>query len=282
MANFPIGIISDCFRLPLRQGIQRAAELGAQGVQIYAVAGDMAPENLNPAQRADLLRFIKDQGLRVSALCGDLGGHGFAVAEDNALRVERSKRILDLALDMECPVVTTHIGVLPAQGPDHPRWKVMADACAPLAEYGDQVGARFAVETGPEPAARLKLFLDGLGSKGVGVNMDPANLVMVVADDPAQAVRTLGSYIVHTHAKDGVMVKQGDPEAIYAGFAGMGDVSYDDFFREVPLGKGQVNWQQYLQALRDIGYTGFLTIEREVGADPAKDIAEAVAFLKAL
>lgn len=282
MANFPIGIMSDCFRLPLRQGIERAAQLGAQGVQIYAVAGDMAPENLSAAQRADLLRYIKSLGLKVSALCGDLGGHGFAVPEDNARRVERSKRILDLALDMECPVVTTHIGVLPEQGPEHPRWQVMAEACAQLAAYGDQVGARFAVETGPEPAERLKRFLDSLGSKGVGVNMDPANLVMVIGEDPAQSVRTLGDYIVHTHAKDGVMVRRGDAEAIYAGFAGMGDLSYDDFFREVPLGQGHVNWLSYLQALRDIGYTGFLTIEREVGQDPAKDIAEAVAFLKNL
>jgi sugar phosphate isomerase/epimerase len=281
MANFPIGIISDCFRLPLRQGIAKAAELGAQGVQIYAVDGEMAPENLSALQRKDLLHYIKDLGLRISALCGDLGGHGFAVAEDNARRVERSKLILDLALDMECTVVTTHIGVVPEQQ-NNPRWAVMAKACAELARYGDEVGARFAVETGPEPAERLKRFLDSLGSKGVGVNMDPANLVMVCGDDPVQAVKTLAPYIVHTHAKDGVMVQKGDAEAIYAGFAGMGDVSYDDFFREVPLGQGQVNWKAYLGALREIGYNGFLTIEREVGADPAKDIAIAVEFLKNL
>ena len=194
MATFPIGIMSDCFRLPLRQGIERAAQLGAQGVQIYAVAGDMAPENLSAGQRADLLRFIKGLGLKASALCGDLGGHGFSVAEDNDNRVERSKRILDLAIDLECTAVTTHIGVLPEQGPAHPRWKIMAEACAKLAEYGDKVGARFAVETGPEPATRLKAFLDSLGSRGVGVNLDPANLVMVVVDDPAQAVRTLGEF----------------------------------------------------------------------------------------
>lgn len=51
-------------------------------------------------------------------------------------------------------------------------------------------------------------------------------------------------------------------------------------FREVPLGEGGVNWNAYLQALKDIGYTGYLTIEREVKANPEADIKLAVDFLK--
>lgn len=72
------------------------------------------------------------------------------------------------------------------------------EACNQLAEYAHKQGAWFAIETGPEPAVRLRKFLDSLDSKGVGVNLDPANLVMVTGDDPVAAVRVLAPYIVHT------------------------------------------------------------------------------------
>ena len=111
--------------------------------------------------------------------------------------------------------------------------------------------------------------------------MDPANLVMVTGDDPATAVRTLGKYIVHTHAKDGIMIQKTDPQIIYDFFAegGIGDLRLGDYFLETPLGQGSVDFTAYLQALRDIGYKGYLTIEREVGNDPAGDIMLAIGFL---
>ncbi|MGI5877722.1 MAG: sugar phosphate isomerase/epimerase family protein [Christensenellales bacterium] len=284
MKHFSIGVISDSFRLGLREGIRKAAQVGAQGVQIYAVSGEMAPDNLSKSARRELRDFIADLGLAVSALCGDPGGHGFAVAQDNPERIELSKKILDLALDLGTKVVTTHIGVVPTDGPSHPRWGVMADACDQLGRYADSVGAYFAVETGPEPAERLRRFLDGLGSRGVRVNFDPANLHMVIGEDIPAAVRTLAPYIVHTHAKDGDRYKACDPERIYRMFAqdGIEGIQVHDYFMEKPLGKGQIDWPAYLSALREIGYTGYLTIEREVGPDPETDIREAVAFLQGL
>ena len=110
-----------------------------------------------------------------------------------------------------------------------------------LAAYADSIGSVFAAETGTEKAPVLKAFLDSLGAKGLRVNFDPANLVMVAGDDPVKAVYVLRDYIVHTHAKDGI---------------------------------------KYLGALNDIGYKGYLTIEREVGDNPADDIGMAVDFLK--
>lgn len=275
-----IGIISDSFRLPLHEGLKKAAQLGANGVQIYAVSGEMAPENLNAQQRKDLKTYIADLGLEISALCGDMGGKAFTVEADNAYKVERSCRIMDLALDLGCHVVTTHIGVVPAEA-NHPRYTVMQKACRAMGEYGDKVGCKFAIETGPEKAKTLKAFLDSLGCKGMAVNLDPANLTMVSGDDAVQAVYTLAPYIVHTHAKDGRMVAYHDPEIVYASFEDNTiGLTADDCFLELPLGKGDVDWPNYIKALKEIGYDGYLTIEREVGADPARDIAEAVTFLK--
>lgn len=281
MGAFKIGVMVDSFRIGFKDAIKKARDVGANGIQVYATSGEMAPENLSANRRKEILDMVKSSGLVISALCGDLGGHGFAVREDNTWKIEKSKRIMDLARDLETDVITTHIGVIP-QDPGHPRRKIMQEACERLAEYGDNVGARFAIETGPETAATLKGFLDSLHSKGVAVNLDPANLVMVTGDDPVAAVHTLKDYIVHTHAKDGIMLKKTDPERVYNFFAdgGIEDLHLEDYFREVPLGEGKVDFDRYLNALRCIGYNGFLTIEREVGDDPERDIRAAVEFLK--
>jgi sugar phosphate isomerase/epimerase len=284
MKRFQIGVMTDSFRLPLREGIVKAREAGAEGIQIYTVSGEAAPENLSGAARKELLAFIRSQGLTVSALCGDLGGHGFEREEENPARVERSKAIIDLALDLECTVVTTHIGVIPSE-PDHPRRRVMAEACRSLGIYAKAAGAAFAVETGPEPSAVLRGFIDSLDcGGGIGVNFDPANLVMVIGEDPAEAVNILAPYIVHTHAKDGRMIKKTDPKVLYDFFAegGIGDLRLEEHFIETPLGEGGVDFPRYLDALEKAGFSGFLTVEREVGSDPAKDIRAAVAYLKTL
>ena len=277
MYQFPIGIIIDSFRTDPHTAVLKAAKLGAAGIQVYATRGEMSPENLSPAQRRDFLDFVKSNGLVISALCGDLGC-GFFRPEKNPALIEKSKRILDLAKDLETDVVTTHIGVVPAEK-THPRYQIMLDACGELAAYADSIGAHFAVETGPETSLTLKKFLDELHSTGVAVNLDPANLVMVTGDDPVQAVYNLKDYIVHTHAKDGVKLYDRDPELIY-GVKEDNALVTAPSFEEVPLGQGSVPFGPYLAALEEIGYRGFLTIEREVGDDPARDIGTAISFLR--
>ncbi len=277
-----IGVMVDSLQLGVREGIRKARALGAEGIQLYAVQGPMAPENLNGPQRKDLLSFIRDEGMVVTAICGDPGGHGFADPTLNPARIERSKRIMELAVELGSSVVTTHIGVIPAS-PDHPRYGILQAACAELGQFGDSIGARFAIETGPETAPVLKRFIDSLSSGGVGVNLDPANFVMVTGQDPVEAVGILKPYIVHTHAKDGRMFRKTDPEIIYGFFAdgGIEDLRMEDYFLETPLGEGQVDFPAYLGALRNIGFDGWLTIERETGKDPATDIGMAIRFLQA-
>ncbi|UUZ96345.1 sugar phosphate isomerase/epimerase [Paenibacillus sp. P25] len=282
-----IGVIADSFRLGLREGLAKSREVGADGVQIYAVKGEMAPENLSPQARSELRRYIESLGLEISALCGDLGGHGFQDKDANPAKIEKSKRILDLAVELGTNVVTTHIGVVP-QDPGDPVYAEMQRACEELADYATRMNAYFAIETGPETAAHLKAFLDTLGGKGVSVNFDPANLVMVTGDDPAAGVRLLKDYIVHTHVKDGIRYLELDPREVY------GSVGYEKMsreaiarlspegriYREVPLGEGKVDFDAYFAALQEIGYKGYLTIEREAGSDPAADIRQAVEFIR--
>ena len=276
MYPFSIGVILDSFRTDLTTALDKAAAVGATGLQVYATSGAFSPESLSPQKRREFLDMCKSRGLTISALCGDLG-QGFANPEKNPELIERSKRMLDLAKDLETDVVTTHIGVVPADT-DCDTFRIMQDACGQLAAYADSLRAHFAIETGPELSAVLKTFLDTLHSTGVAVNLDPANLVMVAGDDPVKAVHNLKEYIVHTHAKDGRMLRRVNPETIYNGTLDFAEAP----FIELPLGQGDVDFPAYLSALNDIGYTGYLTIEREVGDDPEGDIRLAVNFLQSL
>lgn len=278
MYQFPIGAILESFRLPIEKAVPAAAALGVQGLQAYARHGRLCNTEMDASRRRDFLHRVKDSGMVFSALCGDLG-KGFGNPELNPELIQESKRIMDIAMEMETNIVTTHIGVVPTN-PDHPRYKIMQDACGALAEYADSLGAHFAIETGPEPAKTLKGFLDGLHSRGVAVNLDPANLVMVVGDDPVEAAHTLRDYIVHTHAKDGKMLFRLDPEIVYGVRPRGPEVVESESFIELPLGEGAVPFEEYLEQLDRDGYRGFLTIEREVGENPAHDIATAVDFLK--
>jgi sugar phosphate isomerase/epimerase len=165
----------------------------------------------------------------------------------------------------------------------------MKEACTTIGAYAAERGVTIAIETGPEKVERLKAFVDvcntGPGSGGIGINYDPANLVMVTNDDEVAGVRIGGRSIVHTHAKDGRMNHYAGPEEVYALFA-MGGIEaiskVSEWFTETPLGKGSVRWLPYLKALKETGYDGYLTIEREVKDNAAEDIRAAVEFLKEL
>jgi sugar phosphate isomerase/epimerase len=282
--DFKIGVMVESFRLSLKDSLAAAKKIGASGIQLYATMGETHFTKLKGAALSDLKNMLADNGLEVAAVCGDFGGHGFQMKEENAKKIEDSKRVVDLARELNSTVITTHIGVVPADK-SHPRYKIMQDACHELGSYAQKAGAWFAIETGPEPAAVLRNFLDGIGLPGgMGVNFDPANLVMVCKENIPQAVRTLAPYIRHTHAKDGINLKPVEAEMLYGSFAGDVYDNYDagSYIKEVPLGQGGVNFPTYLDELAKTGYKGYLTIEREVGENPYADIEMAVNFLKGL
>lgn len=275
-----IGVLIESFKTDFSIAVEQASRLGVQGIQAYADT-----ENIHAGMSSRRIKELKEMvfgaGLHFSALCGDFGCRMFYRPDECREMIEKEKRILELAKEFGTDIVTTHIGVIP-QEKNCVQYESMFRVCRELAEFADSIQGHFAVETGPEPSARLKLFLDELHSRGVGVNLDPANLIMAAGDDPVQAVYNLKEYIVHTHAKDGIRLRDADTRRIYAAEYFNLPAETDDCYREMPLGEGGVDWTAYIGALKDIGFDGYLTIEREVGEDPSKDIGMAAAFLKKL
>jgi len=257
MARLKIGVMAESFRLGVRAGIEKAAEIGADGFQVYVTGGEMAPENMTRSARREFKKFVADKGLEISALCVELGGYADRVALDE--RIERTKRMIDLGVDLDVPIHSSHIGRIP-DDPSAGERRSINEALVAIGTYAAQHGCCLACETGPEDTALMHDFLASVGSEGVRVNFDPANLVMN-GFDPVRGVYELADFIVHTHAKDGVRRDDGSKE-------------------EVPLGEGQVPWDRYIEALREIGYDGFFTIEREAGDAPVEDVVAAKHFLE--
>ena len=261
--RWKIGAVIESLGLNPRDGIVKARELGVDGFQIYVTRGEMYPDNLSSQQRKEFVRFVDDQGLEISALCADFDWiRGFTDAEFNKTNVPRIKKCIDLACDLGTRIVTMHIGYLPAETSD-PIYQEALRTSIDLAQYAESCGRVLCTETGPESPASLLKFLEQVPSKGIGVNYDPANLVMCGPFDHIGGVAVLKDYIHHTHAKDGVCLGEGA-------------------YCELPLGEGGVVFPYYLAALDAAGYDGYLTIERESGADRLGDVTRAVRFLRDL
>jgi sugar phosphate isomerase/epimerase len=246
---FKIGTLADWFGKGVLEGIRESRRCGAGGVQLYAW-NEFDPRTVKP----EMVRAVRDVAgeceQQVTALCGELGGHGLEIAADNPQKIDYLKRVVDLALELDCGIVTTHIGVIPADEKSE-KHAVLRKACVEIGSYAASLGAAVAIETGPEPVARLKAFVDacnkeaGLGTegRGIAINYDPANLVMVTGDDEVEGVRRAGASIVHTHAKDGRMNHFAGPDEVYGLFAQGGIEALSKvsaWFTEMPLGQGKV------------------------------------------
>ena len=281
-----IATLADFFGVGVIGGIKESERCGAEGVQLYAW-NELNPFEITSAKTLEINKAAKDNGQTVTALCGELSmvstdGHGLENAANNPSQIEYLKRVFDLAAGLDCNVVTTHIGIIP-EDTTGAIYVAMQSACREISEYAAKLDVWLAIETGPEPIKRLCEFTDCIPGGRIAINYDPANLIMVTNDDEVNGVTLAGKRIVHTHAKDGIMKKYAGPEYIYGIFAKGGIESLEnlgDYFAETPLGQGSVRWPEYLGALRDIGYNGYLTIEREVGENAAEDIRLAVGFLK--
>jgi sugar phosphate isomerase/epimerase len=281
-----IGVIAEGFRVGARDGLRKAKDAGAEGVQLFA-RGELEPASLTADARKEWKAYMSSLDLEVSALNVVFGGFGLQDGSVNASKIDQAKRAMELAMEFGTHIVTMHIGVIP-NNTESAIYSHMQEACNQLSRYADSMRASFAIETGPTTAYQLKAFLDSLDGRGVTVNFDPANFVMVTGDNPVRGVHVLKDYIVHTHVKDGVRYVAVDPREVYASMDHEPEdngriremVKQRKVYRETLIGEGHVDFDAYLRALADIGYDGYLTIEHEGAGDPDTSIRQALDFLK--
>jgi L-ribulose-5-phosphate 3-epimerase len=172
--------------------------------------------------------------------------------------------IADLAQSMGIKLVTFHAGFLPEDEQD-PEFKKLYDRISRIADLFAAKDLDLGFETGQESGESLREFLLKLDRPNVGVNFDPANMILYDKGDPVAALRTLGPWLKQCHLKDGNRT---------AKLGTWGD--------EVVVGTGQVDWRAFFRALQDLRYTGFCAIEREAGSQRLEDIRAAKDFVTTL
>ena len=165
--------------------------------------------------------------------------------------------------------VATHVGYMP-ENPYDPNYAGVLTCLKELVKLCKENGQNFLFETGQETPVTLKRAIQDiekdLGKGNVGINLDPANLIMYGKANPVDALEVFGEYVMGIHGKDGKYPTDGHM---------LGD--------EVPLGQGKVNYPAFVAKLNEIGYTGDITIEREIsGEEQKKDIIMAKEVLDEL
>jgi sugar phosphate isomerase/epimerase len=190
---------------------------------------------------------------------------GFIPEATREEREERTRAISDFAAAIGVPGIACHIGFVP-EDTTHPDYVAVREMVRRIADHAGKHGQTFALETGQEPAHVLQRFLKDVDRTNVGINFDPANMILYGTGDPIEALKVLGPHVLSVHAKDGDWPPAGQHDALGA---------------ERPLGHGSVNIPNFVHALKEIGFRGPLNIEREAEDQQERisDIRKAVRLL---
>jgi sugar phosphate isomerase/epimerase len=180
---------------------------------------------------------------------------GFIPPATRAAREARTLEVIDATAGMGVPSFACHVGFVPEDRSD-PDYIAVREMVRRIADHAAKYGLTFALETGQEPAHVLLSFLHDVGRDNLRINFDPANLILYGTEDPIPALEVLGKYVVSVHCKDGVWPAKDKPGSLGT---------------EMPLGEGAVGMDRFVAKLKEIGYKGPLTIEREVALDQDMD-----------
>lgn len=190
---------------------------------------------------------------------------GYVPAATRHEREQRTYEVSDFARTLGVPGLATHIGCLPAD-PETPDYREVLELVRRICDRCAENAQTFALETGQEPAEELLEFLRSVDRPNIGINFDPANMILYGSGEPLAALEALKGHLITVHCKDGTW-----PE------------TPGEWGRETPLGEGDVGMARYVEALRNAGYAGPLTIEREiVGEEQRADIRQAIELLNGL
>ena len=174
---------------------------------------------------------------------------------------EGIQKISEIANELNLKLVTFHAGFLPHKESD-PNFTKLMNRIELIAELFSDKNIDLGFETGQETADTLKIFLEKLNKPSVGVNFDPANMILYAKGDPIKALNTLSPFLKQCHIKDATTTKE-------PGTWG----------EEVVVGTGEVDWSAFFTALKILGFDGDCCIEREAGDQRIIDIRSASEFV---
>lgn len=264
MSVWPIGVFTS-IDAGLGVSLEVAHDLGIPTIQLHAPHG-----KTRTAENArQFLGRIRELGIELTCVFGGFDGESYAdiptvertvglvPPETRAERLREMKEISDFAKELHCSAIGLHVGFVP-HDTESSGFREIVDVTRDLCDHAARHGQSVHLETGQETADGLLAFLKAVDRDNLGINFDPANMILYGTGQPIEALKKVGHYVRSVHCKD----------ALWS------DQPGETWGREVPLGEGQVDMEAYLQTLKAIGYDGPLTIEREIPQEPERQKAE--------
>lgn len=267
-----IGVMAHNLERDRRLALHLAAQHGLR----YVHTGALPETWLSGPERTAYIDAVRSSGVVISTLFVGFDGQSYAdlptIARTVGLvnpssrphRVQVALSYAELAHELGVNALAAHLGFLPPD-PGHAEYRPLVEALRTILDRCAQLGQTFHLETGQESADVLLRFLQDVDRPNLGINFDPANLLLYDTDDPLQALERLGPFVRGVHCKDGLRPEQ-------AGQLG----------REVPLGQGQVDFPRFLRQLLALGYHRPLVIEREHGPQVLQDVLQARTYLEGI
>ena len=224
-----------------------------------------------------LIDTVKASGLMVSAGCVGFAGEdyttiqsiaktgGFLPDDQFSARLAKTAAVAAIVPKLGTDLLSVHVGFVPEDASD-PKHALMVKRTQQVADAVGQHGVKLVMETGQEAPEHLLTFMDAVNRPNLGVNFDPANMILYGAGEPIKALAMLKDHVLHTHMKDATWSK----------------TPKESWGEDVVLGTGQVDIPKLVSKLRSFGYTGILAIEREAGNQRVADVQEAIKLLKSL
>jgi len=255
--------------------IREAKSLGVRCGQL-GIPGDLALQGTAAAWKTAL---ASEKFTVITAFCAYTGESyadipaveatvGYIPRSTRAEREARTIEVSDFAAEVGIGGLGCHAGFIPG---DHtnPDYIAVRDLIRRVCDHAAGHGQTFALETGQEPAVQLLHFLEDVDRGNLGINFDPANMILYGTGDPIEALGLLGKHVISVHAKDGAWPPRDTPAALGV---------------EMPLGKGAVGMERFLAKLKQVGFTGPLNVEREIEdhAQKLADMKAGVALLRGL
>jgi len=276
MEKWPIGVFASV-DAGLGVHLDVAQELGVPTVQVHAP--HQATRTEQTAQ--EFLAKCSEAGITVTAVFGGFDGESYAdipttiatvglVPEaTRAARVQEMKEISDFAKLLGCDTVALHIGFVPEAGSES--YQDLLTVTRDLLDHVKANGQKLHLETGQESADHLLEFISDVDRDNLFINFDPANMILYGSGEPIEALKKVGHLVRSVHCKDATWAEESKRGK--------------EWGAEVPLGEGDVGMETYLRTLKELGYEGPLTIEREIAHDRERqktDIGAAVSLLEKL
>jgi len=264
MEKWPIGVFASV-DAGLGVKLEVAHELGVPTIQLHAPHAATRTQ----ANADAFLKRLAGFGIQLTCVFGGFEGESYAdiptVARTVGLvppatrvaRTKELKEIADFARMLNCKVVGLHVGFVP-HDPSDPLYKQVLDVTREVCDHCAKNGQSLHLETGQETAESLLQFIHDVQRPNLFINFDPANMILYGTGEPIAALKKVGRFVKSIHCKDG---KWSDEPGITWG-------------QEMPLGQGDVGMENYLRTLKEIGYDGPLTIEREIPQEHERQKAE--------